>query len=310
MGIFKKNNKKPAKKKSSRVRSLNSPYRKSVVEGKKKRRKKNIASKSVPSGRIKTTPQSSKWKIVLAFFLSILIIGYGTYAVFLSDIFLIDSFIIEEDGTIIEDNEAMNTILRSTLGKNLVLINDEELISKIRESQPEIEKITIKKIFPDKIKVEHKKYPTVANLINIVDVVQKKFLVDSQGFLVEENIEHPDLPHIYYETDEFLEVRNSFLSDPKRSKERLTQIINAINLFEEKFAMKILYAEYKHQEREVHLVTERRFYVMIDLEKDLLRQIEKLKKALPKLDIYNEPLIYIDLRISGTNTEKVIFKRS
>ena len=49
---------------------------------------------------------------------------------------------------------------------------------------------------------------------------------------------------------------------------------------------------------------------MIDLEKDLLRQIEKLKKALPKLDIYNEPLLYIDLRISGTNTEKVIFKRS
>lgn len=309
MGIFKKN-KKPAKRKSSRVRSLNSPYRKTVVEGKKKRRRKNVAAKSVPSGRIKTTPQSGKWKIVLSFFLTILIIGYSTYAVFLSDFFLIDSFSIEEDGTLIEDNEEMNTILRSTLGKNLVLINDEELISKIKASQPEIEKITIKKIFPDKIKVEHQKYPTVANLINIVDVVQKKFLVDSQGFLVEENIEHPDLPHIYYDTDEFLEVRHSFLSDPKRSKERLTQIINAIKLYEEKFAMKILYAEYKHQEREVHLVTEKRFYVMLDLEKDLLRQIEKLKKALPKLDIYNEPLLYIDLRISGTNTEKVIFKRS
>lgn len=309
MGLFKKNKTGKKKSASSSIRSLRSPYRKSIEDNPKKRKKVRSTTKSVPNSRIRTKPQSHKGKMLLALVLSILIIGYGTYAVFLSDFFIIDSFSIEEDGTLIEDNETMNTIMRSTLGKNLVLINEDEIINKIKESQPEIDKVVIKKIFPDKIKVEHQKYPTVANLINIVEVVQKKFLVDSQGFLIEENVEHPDLPHIYYETDEFLEVRNSFLNDPKRSKERLDQIINTVRLFEEKFAMNILYAEYKHQEREVHLQTEKRFTVMIDLEKDLLHQIEKLKKALPKLDIYNEPLLYIDLRISGTNTEKVIFKR-
>ncbi|HLG25389.1 MAG TPA: hypothetical protein VI588_01160, partial [Candidatus Gracilibacteria bacterium] len=156
---------------------------------------------------------------------------------------------------------------------------------------------------------EYGKFPTVANIENMVDGIQKKFLVDSQGFLIEENLDQPDLPHIKIETSESLTVRSTFLQDPKRSVERLTYILNAINLFEEKFGMKVLYAQFYPREREVHLYTEKYFTVMIDMEKDLNRQIEKLKKALAKLDIYNDPLVYIDLRISGTDTEKVIFKR-
>lgn len=309
MALFKR---KPKKKSgsSSRISQLRSPYRKKIDTPKKRKIKKSRSSTTItPPSRLRKTSEGGKWKITLSIILSIGIIGYSLYAVFFSDFFLIENFTIEEEGTIIDDNEEMNSLLRRTLGDNLVLLNEEELIQSIREIQPEIETVQIKKIFPDSLKIEYEKYPTVANLVNIVDVVQKKFLIDTKGFLVEENIEHPDLPHIYYETDEFLEVRNSFLNDPKRSEERLTQVTNAIKLFEEKFAMKILYAEYKHQEREVHLQTEKRFFVLIDLEKDLIRQIEKLKKALPKLDIYNEPLVYIDLRISGTNTEKVIFKR-
>lgn len=309
MALFKR---KPKKKSgnSSQISQLRSPYRKKIDTPKKRKNKKSRSSATiVPPARLRNRSEGGRAKVILATILSVGILSYSLYAVFLSDFFLIENFIVEEEGTVIDDNEQMNTLLRSTLGDNLVLLNEDNLIGKIKETQPEIEKVTIKKVFPDNIKVEYEKYPTVANLVNIVDVVQKKFLVDTQGFLVEENVEHPDLPHIYYETDEFLEVRHSFLNDPKRSQERLTQITNAIKLFEEKFAMKVLYAEYKEQEREVHLQTEKRFYVMIDLEKDLVRQIEKLKKALPKLDIYNEPLVYIDLRISGTNTEKIIFKR-
>lgn len=310
MAFFKKKTGKKKLGNLSNISQLRSPYLKTNVPSIKKKNKKiRKAAHIVPPARLKNPSERGKGKTVLALFLSAVIIIYGTYAVFFSDFFLIETYEVVEEGTVIADNERINTILQKTLGKNLVLISEEELIQKIKDQHPEIEKLQVKKIFPDKVKIEYTKYPTVANLVNIVDIVQKKFLIDSQGFLVEENIEHPDLPHIYYKTNEFLQVRSSFLSDSKISRDRLTQIINAIKLFEEKFAIKILYAEYKNQEREVHLQTEKHFYVMIDLEKDLNRQIEKLQKALPKLDIYNEPLVYIDLRISGTNTEKVIFKR-
>ena len=311
MAFFKrKKSKKKRSGNSSTISQLRSPYRKKIDTPKKRKTKRtNSSATIVPPARLRNKSESNKGKTILAIVLATGIISYSLYAAFFSDFLLIENFTVVEEGTIIDDNEEMNTILRRTLSKNLILLNEEEIVQKIKEQQPEIEKVDIKKVFPDSIKVEYEKYPTIANLINIVDIVQKKFLVDSQGFLVEENIEHPDLPHIYYETSEFLEVRNSFLSSDTRSQERLTQIVNAIKLYEEKFAMSILYAEYKHQEREVHLQTEKHFYVIIDLEKDLVRQIEKLKKALPKLDIYNEPLVYIDLRISGTNTEKIIFKR-
>jgi len=38
-------------------------------------------------------------------------------------------------------------------------------------------------------------------------------------------------------------------------------------------------------------------------------QLKKLKKSLVKLDIFNEPLEYIDLRIAGGNGDKIIYKR-
>jgi len=311
MSLFKK---KPAKKKlsgTSKISQLNSPYRKTIFNPQEKKLKKHKKTSlyNIKPARLKNKSDQNKGKALLATILSIGIIAYGIYALFFSDIFLINNFIVQEEGTIIDNNKEINTILQQIIDKNVLLINEKELIDNIKAAHPEIENVSVKKILPATIKIQYDKYPTVANLVNIVENVQKKFLMDSQGFLVEENTEHPDLPHIYYETGQFLEVRNSFLGDPDQSQKRLTQIVNSIKLFEEKFAMKILYADYKKTEREVDLQTEKYFTVMIDLEKDINRQIEKLKKALPKLDIYNEPLVYIDLRISGTNTEKVIYKK-
>ena len=68
-------------------------------------------------------------------------------------------------------------------------------------------------------------------------------------------------------------------------------------------------AEWGKIEREFHLKTEAGFYVWLDMTTDVETQLKKLKRALPKLDIYKEPLQYIDLRIAGAESEKVIFKR-
>jgi hypothetical protein len=94
------------------------------------------------------------------------------------------------------------------------------------------------------------------------------------------------------------------------SPDRLAFALEAIQSFEEKFGMKVIHGIYLNVEREFHLETERKFYVWLDMTMDLDYQLNKLKQALPKLDIYEENLDYIDLRISGINGEKIIFKRA
>lgn len=314
MGLFKRVKK--AKKNhispgtSAKISQFRSPYRKDslTLPERKTRRKTRSYAVAGPETKFRKKPDSGKIKIFLAVALSAALLFFGVYAIFFSDWLLVENFRIEEEGTLIEDYQKMRTILQKLLDQNILLVNEEQLISEIRLNHPEIDKIKIKKILPDTIKIEYTKFPTAANIVNIVAGIQKKFLTDSQGFLIEENMEQLDLPHIYIETSEPLEVRHTLLPDAARSRERLAYIISAINLFEEKFGIKVLYADFKQREREVHLYTEKYFYVMIDMEKDIVRQIEKLKKALPKLDIYSLPLVYIDLRISGKDTEKVIYK--
>jgi cell division septal protein FtsQ len=301
-------NKKKKEGQHSNISKLESPYLKKAPFSKKSKFvTESRMARMLPPARIK--PRSNRWKKVLAVILAAGIVGYIIYAFFFSDYFIVKKYKVEEKGTVIESNEILNGILATKIGQNLTLLNEDQLIGEIRKAQPEINKIGIKKVFPDTIVAQYEKFPTVANITNIVNGIQKKFLVDSQGFLTEENTDNPNLPYIKIETAAPMEVRTTFLSDPKRSAERLTYIIQAINLFEEKFGMKIIYAQFKLREREVHLYTEKYFYVMLDMEKDLATQLEKLKKALSKLDIYTVPLIYIDLRISGSDFEKVIYKR-
>lgn len=314
MGLFNRNKK--TKKRiqpgtSAKISQFHTPYRKnpSTFTERKTRKKTRSYASAIPSSKFKQKPDNNKLKALAAIILSAGLLGFGIYSAFFSDWLLVENFQIEEEGTIIDDYQKLKTILQNLVDQNILLVNEEMLIEEIRANHPEIDKIKIKKILPDIIKIEYTKFPTTANIVNIVQGIQKKFLTDSQGFLIEENMEQLDLPHIYIETAEPLEVRHTILPDPARSREKLTYIINAINLFEEKFGIKVLYAEFRQREREVHLHTEKYFYVMLDMEKDLVRQIEKLKKALQKLDIYSIPLVYIDLRISGKDTEKVIFKR-
>ncbi len=301
---FKKGKKEGQK---SRIAKFRSPYLKKFPTPEGKGIRQRRTSLIIPPARIK--PPSNKGKKILAGLLALGIAGYAMYAVFFSDYFLIKKHVVEEEGTIIETNDTINQILEGKIGQNLVLLNEDDLIRAIKTAQPEINKLDIRKNFPDTVTVAFEKFPTTANIINIVGGIQKKFLVDSQGLLTEENSENPNLPYIKIETAAPMEVRKPFLPDQKSAEERLTYAIQAINLFEEKFGMKILYAEMKLREREIHLYTEKYFYVMLDMEKDLAGQLDKLKKVLSKLDIYTVPLLYIDLRISGTDYEKVIFKR-
>jgi len=288
---------------SSRISELHSPYiKKPILPNKFFKRGKRKKILVMPT--IKTKTASNKAKNVLMLIIGLAILTGLIYLVGFSHFFDIKSWEISEDGSKITNDEELNNLMKKQKYKNLIFLDENQLAGQVKTIHPEAKKVLVKKIFPQKIKIEIEKYPIIANVMNVVQGIQKKFITDAQGFLADENTENPELPYIKIFTNEVFTVHTTAVEQA-----RLDYIVKAINLFQEKFSMKILNAEYYVREREVHLETEKNFTVWIDMEKDLNTQMEKLKKVLPKINIYSTPLEYIDLRISGTDNEKVIIKR-
>ncbi len=286
---------------TSNIAELRSPYiKKPALTGKFFKRGKRKKMLAMPTIQPKT---GSKAKKTLILMVVLAVTGGLIYLLGFSHIFDVKSWEIDEDGTKITNDENLNNLMKKEKNKNLVFLNEMQIIKDVKTIHPEVKKVVVKKIFPQKIKVEIEKYPIIANIVNVVQGIQKKFLMDSNGFLAEENIENPDLPYIKIFTNDVFNIHTTAIEQA-----RLQYVLDAISLFQQKFMMKIINAEYHVREREVHLQTEKNFMVLIDMEKNLTQQLDKLKRALPKLNIYNTPLQYIDLRISGTDNEKVIYK--
>ena len=292
------------KKKSgtvSNIAELHSPYvKKPLIPDKFFKRGKRKKILAMPTINPKT---GSKVKHALLIMIALAVTGGLVYLIGFSHVFDVKSWEIVEGSTKITNDDGMNELLKKQKNKNLVFLNEIQLGNEVKTLHPEFKTVVVKKIFPQKIRIEIEIYPNVANIVNVVQGIQKKFIVDSNGFLTDENIENPELPFIKIFTNEVFTVRTTAVEPDK-----LNYILNAIKGFQDRFTLKILNAEYYVREREVHLQTEKNFMVWIDMQKDLNGQLDKLKKALPKLNIYNTPLEYIDLRISGTDTEKVIYK--
>lgn len=287
----------------SNIAELRSPYLKKTLPSRAKFFKKGKKTSLLLQPPARLTSSGSGHKIIYLFLFFIALCGI-TWVVFFSHWFDLKTWEAEDEGTLISMDDPVNKILALEKNKNLLFIDDTLITRRIIALHPEISKISVKKIFPKKIKVEFENYPLIANITNVNSGFEKKFLINTKGFLAEENTENPELPYIKIATNEPLKIKTYPIPQDK-----LNYILKAISLFEEKFGMKITNAIYLVRERETHLTTEKKFDVWIDMEKSLEPQMDKLKKVLPKLDIYHILLEYIDLRISGTDNEKVIFKR-
>lgn len=225
------------------------------------------------------------------------------FFLFFSKNFRIQKIIIERRGSFLENNPFKN-ISAPFLQKNIFLFDTEKLQEKITAAHPEIQKISIKKLIPSTIKISLTAHPLAANLTNTFSDFKKRFQINDTGMIVTENKENAKLPYFSIATEKSLTVGQEIIDEKK-----LTFALTSIKMFEEMFKMKVVNAAYLSIEREVHLRTEKGFIVWLDAEQDLEKQLRKLKRALPSLDIYNMPLSYIDLRISGIENEKIFYKK-
>lgn len=176
---------------------------------------------------------------------------------------------------------------------------------KIKNLFPELESIKVNKDYPSTLTIGFLEYPLVANIINESTTIRKNYIINSIGFAIKEDLESPELPYIKIESDEPINTEVAVIE-----KLKLDYILESKTYFEDKFGMKIIRIEYKPTAREIHLLTERNFFIWLDIQISYEEQFKKLKKTLVKLDIYTEDLEYIDLRIAGSNGDKIIYKRN
>lgn len=247
--------------------------------------------------------KSRKIKII-----SLIVLLFGfilclVYFLFFSGYFSLKNIKVTQEG-LTENSKMLDKYFQKLKNKNLILINTSDIKEKIEKDHPEFDNIKIKKIYPKTIEVDVSEYPIAANLINVTGDTQKKYIINSIGLSIQENTENPNLPYIKIKSDEPLDAKGTLIQ-----KEKLEYIVGAIDYFQDKFAMKIFEAEYLVKARETHLKTEKYFYIWLDTTQPFSEQLQKLKKVVPKLDIYNMPLSYIDLRISGVSGEKIIYKK-
>lgn len=238
-------------------------------------------------------------------FLILVFLAGVIYLMFFSEFFLVQS--IKTDGEI-EDGGTLSTKIVQSLSdvreKNILFLNTKNLGVSLSKSFPDLEKITVYKSFPSTIRVSFSKFPDTANIIYESDSVSSVFIINSIGMVVKVDVEKPNLPFIRLDRDEPVNIEEALID-----KSKLSYILDSKKYFEDKFGLSIKELLYKPNARELHLLTEKNFYIWIDMQKDFESQFKKLKKVATRLDIYNENLEYIDLRIAGSVGDRIIYKR-
>lgn len=253
----------------------------------------------------KTHPLFKKIRKITILGLAIILLGISIYGIFFSNYLSIKEISLKNKELENQNiGDKIKNSISETLGKNIFLVDTKALSLKVLTAFPELEKVTLSKKYPSTILIDFSEYPLVANVVNESSEVKKSYIINAIGFAVKENYEDKNLPYIKIKSEEPINPQNSII-EPSN----LAYILNAKDYFEEKFGMRILEIIYKPTAREIHLLTEKKFYIWLDIQRPFEQQFKKLKKALVKLDIYKDPFEYIDLRIAGNNGDKIIYKR-
>jgi hypothetical protein len=304
MALFKSRRRKPKPLGSNHIQEIRSPYSHRKIFSNKKPLKKLLGGNKKYSSELKLSYKKGlPLKKILIFGLGGILVLMLLYTTLFTNFFLVKHWKIYGDD-IVQENSKFEEFMKVNENKNIVFLDTSKIENTIKSQYQEIKSIKIKKILPDTLILEYANYPEVANLYNFVGETQKKFIIDEIGLITQQDYENPNLPYIYLRTDKVFELNAIAIPQDK-----LNYILEAVYEYEEIFGMKILNAEYRVREREVHLKTERNFVIWLDTNLSLQAQYNKLKKILGELNIYTESLQYIDLRISSVNGDRVIFKR-
>lgn len=274
--------------------------------------------------------------------LGVLLVVVGIiYTLFFTKLFEIQKINVTGGSDTLDEQSALNASFQEYLGKSLLTLNVPLIEAELLKAYPYLKTLDVRRDFFHTLTVVLETYESKANVrVDYEDGTQQFFVINEEGYISGTGISDENLPTIVMDvtstdailptestdeeiieeagsedtttTDDPSESKNRFaLNEELIPKETLETLLETAKDFEGKFNMQILEIHYLKQARELHLLTERHFTVWLDLTQDLNVQLTKLKKSLGStFNIYEMPLDYIDLRISGQNGEKVIYKLS
>lgn len=286
-----------------------------------KNRRKPIIQKTkiiVKHDRIqkrKIRERSRFWMILRIIFIFITVIAIF-YLILFTRLFEIQKIDIQGDADTLDEQAETNQYLQEYIGDNLLFFNsfahEDELLAKY----PYLKDLRINRHFLHTISAKITTYDHIANVqMNFEDGSKQFYIVNELGYIAGVGTTNENLPTIVMDvtgTDAKLptDEESPKVNEELINQETLQTLLKTKTDFEGKFDMQIMEVYYMKRARELHLFTERYFYVWIDLTQSVDVQLAKLKKAMSQINIYEDPLDYIDLRISGQNGEKVIYKLS
>lgn len=260
-----------------------------------------------------------KTKKALQFCFSFAIMIGVFYFLFISSIFQITTINIyqvvsepdpEDNSLTIQrlepfENDQLRNLLNRSILRNLILLNTDSLKVTLNQTILNLEELEIKKEFPKTLTIQFKQFDRVANLINLVGPgkIQKNLLIDENGKAVNIGETRPDLPTIRVQTDEPFEKNKTAIK-----VDYLNYILQTKQYFEENFDLQVVDLTYLPKAREVHIYTNNNLTLWLDIQEDYEQQLDKLKLALPNLNIYDGTIDYVDLRIKNLSGEKIIYK--
>ena len=255
-----------------------------------------------------------RWQWILKIGIGLSLFILSLYGIFFSALFQIRTIEVQGEDDTLEEQAALRTYLEAYLGNSLILFPPAQHEAFLLKRYPYLQDIQIHRQPFHTLRASLSTYPHVANIqIDFENGDKQFFICNEKGMIAGIGTENPNLPTIVMDitgTDLALPEKqsewtlNQVLLDP----ETLQVLLKAKSDMEAKFNIQVLEVYYLKRAREVHLFTERHFFVWIDLTQDLTLQFSKLKKAMTEINLYEDPLSYIDLRISGQNGEKVIYK--
>lgn len=287
----------------SNATMLHKPKNRKKKKLKKLPNLKNIPKKLFKANANVNKPQTYSSKKILVFVIGIILLL--CYLLFFTGFSNIKNIIVLE-GEIESENNQVRRLVEPLRDKNLLLVKTDIVKQSLKNQIDNLAELEVKKKFPKTVVVRFAKFEKVANLTNYVGPqrVKKNFIINSTGVLMEKDVINQNLPFI-----SLASVKGFNLGDHVITEENLKYMLEAKSEYEEKFNMRISEITFLDKAREVHLYTEKNFNIWLDLEIPYKDQLTKLKNAIPKIDIYNDNLDYIDLRIQSAQGEKLIFKR-
>ncbi|MEK7146286.1 MAG: FtsQ-type POTRA domain-containing protein [Patescibacteria group bacterium] len=231
-----------------------------------------------------------------------LITGALSYTLFFSPLLKVEKVEVKGSSETAAEEAALSSYLQNYLGANLLLFPTGQHEDKLLEDFPYLKTLEIHRQVPGTLLLKVEPQTHVAN----VQMEENVFVVNEGGIVASAGALEEGLPLLFMESvdsEETPEIGKNLIE-----AEVLAVLLETASDFEAKFNMQVNEIHYLKRARELHLLTERNFSVWLDLTQNMEEQLSKLKKSMGGLNIYEANLEYIDLRISGQNGEKIIYK--